>query len=386
MKTVSKIFLILVVLAALAMPVAVLTLAGASQAARQVARLPFDVRPVSVQAYSGALVNLPGIPALQVPDGDRLVLGGTFELKEGETLQGSLVVLGGVVTLQAGSKVEKDVVLMGGTLQALGTIQGDIVTIGGLVDLGETAVVEGNVNVLSGNLVRAEGAQIEGRVNNGVVGPFSPVVIPTTRVWAPGMDTGVGILFKGLSLLLRSFMWAIVALLVVLLLPNHSERARQALVEKPGIALGLGLLTVVIVPLMLVVIAITIIGIPASLAGVFLLAAAWAFGVIVVGLEVGKRLVRAARQEWAPAVAAGLGAFLVTIVANTIGAVVPCIGWMVPAIMGMLGLGAVLMTRFGTQDYQPFVTQTAVSAPSVETPQVEPAGEAGEVTEEAAKE
>ena len=349
MKTFEKVILALILAAVLVLPLAVLLVSTVVAVSRETAVLPVRV---TVQGHNGAVLRLPGVSTLQVPNGDQLVLGGTYELSEGETLEGSLVVIGGVATLNSGSVVEHDVVLMGGTLQVLGTIEGDVVSIGGSVNLDASAVVEGDVNIISGNLQRAEGARIEGRVNRSTSGPYSvPLVFPTSQIWIPGF-AGENILWQGLFLLGRSILWAIVALLVVLLLPNHSERVRKAVVEKTGVSIGLGLLTMVVAPLLLVVMAITIIGIPVSLLGIFVLALGWAFGVIVVGLEVGKRLVQAARQEWAPAVAAGLGTFLVTLVGNVIGVVVPCVGWMVPVLVGLLGLGAVLITRFGTQDYQ----------------------------------
>ena len=60
-----------------------------------------------------------------------------------------------------------------------------------------------------------EGARIEGRVNHSVSGPYSvPVVVPTSRVVIPGVSGG-GILWDALFLLFRSFLWAIVALLIL---------------------------------------------------------------------------------------------------------------------------------------------------------------------------
>lgn len=399
MKNFEKIILALILLAVLVLPLSVFVLSTVFTFSRSEAILPLRlaavVRPDVVQTSNGALVRVPGVGALQGPSGDQLVLGGTYELESGQTLEGGLVVLGGMVTTQADSVVEGDAVLLGGTLQLDGRIEGDIVAIGGSVDLGDHAVVAGDVNVLSGRLSRADGARVEGRVNRSVGGPLAPVVIPSTQVvTVPGWDGG-NVLLQGFWLLLRSILWAIVALLVVLLLPEHSERVRGAVVEKTGVSLGMGLLTTIIAPLLLIVITITIIGIPVSLLGVFLLALAWAFGVIVVGLEVGQRLVKAAKQEWAPAVAAGLGVFLVTLVGNAIGVVVPCIGWMIPAAVGMLGLGAVLITRFGTQHYQPYAirpvepdtsiseTEDAASAPE---PEPEPAAEETGAIEESTEE
>jgi len=84
-----------------------------------------------------------------------------------------------------------------------------------------------------------------------------------------------------------------------------------------------------------------------------LAALAWMFGLIALGLEVGKRLAQLFKQEWAPAAAAGAGTFVLMLVLNGAREAVPCVGWIFPALAGMLGLGAVILTRFGWQTYSP---------------------------------
>lgn len=315
--------------------------------------------------------------------GDQLVLGSSFTLESGESLDGSLIVLGGSATLEEGSTVGKDVVLMGGTLKSNGAIQGDVVTFGGLVELGKTAVVGGDVNVMGGRVDRDPEARIEGEVNSTMRGPIPSIVIPDSGNWTP--DVQFNPFWDGLWYLFRSFMWAALAVLAVLFMPKQIDRMAHTAMGQPLIAGGLGLLTVMVAPLLLVVTAITIIGIPVTLIGAFLLVLVWAFGIIVIGLEVGRRLSHAFKQEWALPVSAGLGTFVLTLVTNGVGGLLPCVGWIVPAVVGMIGTGAVLLTRFGMQDYPPYGGGTALTAtppapfapvvteiPEVEYPGAEP--------------
>ena len=72
---------------------------------------------------------------------------------------------------------------------------------------------------------------------------------------------------------------------------------------------------------------------------------------ISIGVEIGKRLEKGLNQEWALPVSAGIGTLILTLIINGIGEVIPCIGWMVPALVGMVGLGATMLSRFGTQNY-----------------------------------
>lgn len=298
--------------------------------------------------------------SLQGP-GDKLVLGDNYTLREGETLQGNLIVMGGNATLETGSLVEQDVVILGGNLLVRGAIGGDINVIGGLVTLESDAVVEGDVNTLSGQLLQDEGARVEGDVNDNLTLPFyftgpAHIEIPNFNgeLFAPftttsPLGTGVGIVGGILWWLGRSFIWAILALLAGLFMPRNAERAASAATDKPVVAGGLGCLTVLIAPAVLFLLILTICGIPIGLLGLFLLLAAWAFGIIALGLETGKRLAGLMKQDWALPVEAMVGTFLLTLLVNGLGALVPCVGWVVPALVGMVGLGAALVTRFGAQ-------------------------------------
>jgi hypothetical protein len=300
----------------------------------------------------------------QGPSCTNLVLGGVCTLSEGDTLTGGMVVMGGTATLEQGSSVEGDVVVLGGALRSDGTIEGDAVVLGGLIDLGDSAVVEGNVAAIGGNIQRAEGARVEGDVVGDVSGIFPFIVPGLVQIpnWngapsvivpseAPRVNVGLHPLLRALVVLFKSVLWALLAGLVVLFLPRNTERTAGAVVAQPLASGGLGCATTVVAPILLVALAITICGIPISLVGFFLLIVAWAYGVIVVGMEVGQRLAQMLKQDWALPVSAGIGAFGLTLVSNSINALVPCVGWLAPTLIGCLGLGAVLLTRFGSQNY-----------------------------------
>ncbi|OGO35001.1 MAG: hypothetical protein A2W35_17605 [Chloroflexi bacterium RBG_16_57_11] len=255
-------------------------------------------------------------------------------------------------------------VILGGNLMVQGSIGGDINVVGGLVTLGESAVVEGDVNSFSGQLIQAEGATVEGDLNTNLTLPF--IFSAPARLTIPNFDGGLSLprlpfsttnrLDLGLGLaggvlwwLGRSFIWAILALLVGLFIPRNAERAAAAATVKPVVAGGLGCLTMLVVPAMLGLLFLSICGIPISLLGLFLLVAAWAFGIIAIGLETGKRLALLLKQDWALPVSAMVGTFLLTLLINGLGALIPCVGWVVPALVGMVGLGAALVTRYGAR-------------------------------------
>ena len=355
-------FAILVFLvAAISVPLMAMQLAPVFVAHNEVVSLSSDLPKVNIDTVSYRTGDFSIGPlkfSQQSGSGDKLVIGGAFVLREGETLEGSLFIMGGTARLEPGSLVEQDVVLVGGSVNVDGTVEGDIIAIGGFANLSETAQVEGDVNAIGGHVTYDNRDSIEGDVNTGL--PGGPLVVPGSVVipelpavsmqqslFSGWMGAVTGLLFW----MLRSFMWAVLAVIAVLFLPRNVERTSNVVVNQPLISGGLGLLTALVAPLMILMIAITIIGIPISLLAVLLLFIAWAYGIISIGVEIGKRLAMGLNQEWALPVSAAVGTLIVTLIINGIGEVIPCIGWMVPALVGMIGLGATILTRFGTQNY-----------------------------------
>jgi len=355
----------------------------------------------TVLAFLLVLLVLPVAPAFaDGPDDGKVVFGGIFTLEAGETLDGDLAVFGGSAVLEAGSRVDGDVAVMGGSLRVAGDVDGDVVIFGGTVTLEDTAVVDGDLVTFGGTIHRREGAVVRGQVVEGVgpdldFGFFTPL-----RFAFPGFSwpfrafrwyhTGEGLLGEVLSLLF-SIMKAVVlvvtvtvlAVLIVLFWPKPTEVVAQAALQAPIPGLGVGLLTATLAASLILLLVFTICFSPlALLVGVVWLVAAL-FGWAAVGLMVGRRLLAALNVTGAtPVLEAGVGTLLLSLLT-----VVPCLGLVVFLGVGCLGLGAVVLTRFGTIAY-PAPTSPAPGPlpPAVPTPPEPPVpapAEEGEEGEEA---
>jgi hypothetical protein len=279
----------------------------------------------------------------------KVVFGGSYRLESGQTLDGDLVMFGSVATLEKDSVVNGSVLLFGANLEANGDIKDDVVGFGGLITLSDSATVEGNLLTFGAHLDQASSARVLGEVTDITKAPFTftfpgEVKIPEGNINIfPNMDF--------VWYVLKVFLWTALATLVVLFAPKATGRVAQASIQQPLVAAGLGLLTVILaIPLALVLI-ITIILSPLGLFTLLLLGLCWAFGLISIGLDIGKRFALLVKRDWADPVSAALGTFFLMLVLNGTNEMVPCIGWMFPAVVGVIGLGAVLMTRFGTQVY-----------------------------------
>jgi hypothetical protein len=161
-------------------------------------------------------------------------------------------------------------------------------------------------------------------------------------------------------------MFALLAVLVVIFFDMSTGRVSKAAIEQPVITVGAGLLTAFLSPLALIAMTITIILIPVTLLTMFALVIAWLFGWISIGLEVGKRIATLFNTEWAPAISAGIGTFILFLVLGGISELIPCVGWLPLVLVGLWGLGAVIMTRFGSQKYNPAASSTSLTASTLE--------------------
>ncbi len=282
-------------------------------------------------------------------------MGVFIRSNSGEVLNGNLAIFGGSSTIEDGSTVRGDVIITGGSVDIFGEINGDINTIGGSVNLGDTAVVHGNVTSVGGSVSRAPGAKVEGSIQqekpNQLNIPGLPrIAQPGALVdRTPGNLWPIGRIFLGFFQVLAM---AALAVLLALFLARPTQRIGNAVIIQPILSGAIGLLTVVVAPALLLVLGITLILLPVSLLGFLVLLAALVYGWVGLGLELGHRMMVAMKADWTPPVSAGVGTLVLTFVAWLIW-LIPCLGPITVILAASVGLGGVVLTRFGTRPYVP---------------------------------
>ena len=83
-----------------------------------------NIKLVSAIVLTALLLAVFPMTALAASPND-VVIGNSYTLEAGQTLNDDLFVLGGNVNLMEGSTVNGNVLLIGGTAQAAGTINGE---------------------------------------------------------------------------------------------------------------------------------------------------------------------------------------------------------------------------------------------------------------------
>jgi len=174
--------------------------------------------------------------------------------------RGDVVRVGGDVQVGRDEFVDGDVAAIMGSATVDGEVRGDIAVVMGSLTLGPTAVVHGDVSVVGGTMTRAPGARVDGKVSNVGIGPFRRGAIPAIAVpfaWRVGSLAAT---------LVRTAFMVLLALIVVAIGGSWVERIADHAAAEPWHAGLIGffaeILTVPLLVLTIVVLAVSIIGIP----------------------------------------------------------------------------------------------------------------------------
>ena len=317
-----------------------------------------------------ALLLIPVSPAFAMQlgsyDGGPVIFGGNYTLSSGDTLNGDLVVFGGNVTIEEDASVEGSIVVFGGNVTLDGTMQGDLVIFGGSGSLGPKSVVGGDLVTVGGSISRATGSVVKGNITNKpaieIPAPSIPAVPAVPNVPNPPVIVDhFNPVRDAFGTLVFAVIMGALAMLLTLFLQPQMERMTQAIVSQPVMTGGVGLMTLIAAPFALLLMIVTIILIPVAALALILLGAAWVFGTVSIGLEVGERFTRAINQTWAPVLTTGFGTFLLFLVAGGIG-LIPCIGWVLEFLVALVGIGATVLTVFGSRTYAPAMAAPAPGA------------------------
>lgn len=260
-------------------------------------------------------------------------VGSSIRVPVGETRDGDVVALGGSVVVDG--TVTQDVTVLGGDAVINGTVGHDVTTVGGHVTLGPHASVGHDVVVVAGSISRDPHAEIGGQVLRGepTVPFFATSGSRLAQLSGLSMAFGVG----------TAIAIAIIALVLLLVFPRQLRTTGATVARQPMESLAVGCGGTIAGVTLAILLAITVIAIPVSLAVIVAMTAGWLFGWAAIFLVIGERLLRAVRgpQQLVPAVL--VGAALAGILAN-----IPRLGLVVILVGGCLALGASIYSRLGT--------------------------------------
>lgn len=267
-----------------------------------------------------------------------VVFGRDVELKADDSAE-TVVVIGGSAKILG--KVRDAVVAIGGDVVVEGEVKDAVVAVMGSIRAGKGAKLHGDVVAVGGKVELADGASVKGK----------PVELDFG-----GLGVGLRKWFVYCALMLRplapqvGWVWAVagffflIYLLVAIVFPRLVQACAMELTRRPATTFFMGLLTKILLPLVLGILAVTGVGL---LVAPFIIAAL-IFGAIIgkvailesLGSSVGRRFGVEYPQKT-------LLAFLLGSVLITLLYMVPVLGLVTFGITSVWGLGGAVTAAFG---------------------------------------
>jgi len=306
-------------------------------------------------AYPGVVVAAPAAPgdaprrvflvallAVLLAGCDDALLGVTWVrgdrhvVVDGGRLAGALLVTGGEVLLAPGSRTDGPVLLLAGDLTIDGLVMDDVLAPGGALRLGPMAVVRGDLGA-GAAFERHPDAWVAGEVTVGLGLPSAAVERRGGGWW---------------RVLLQALATAALAAVFARWAPRRLGAMADAVARHVPVAASLGVLLFLLGTIAAVVMAFTIVLIPATLLLLVLGVVAVGTGWAAVGFAIARALARGPLAAWAdrPVWLAAFGGFDVALVLGLVERV-PWVGGFVALAVSATALGAVALTGVGGRPF-----------------------------------
>ena len=333
-----------------------------------------DVKVAKGETLGGDVVTSGSILVEGTVEGNCVSFGGRVDVP-GE-VRGDVVSMGGNVDLGGSSK--GDLAAIGGSVRVSGKVGGDVAAIGGDVALAKGAAVAGDVSVVGGRLTKEEGATIKGSVSQIGLGALKGLLPALTRgglklalasgegdlTWSgsglgrrdgEGAPSAGGRVLKAAAHLVFALALGLVLCLAALFLPKQTQVVATAIRSDFWRSAGAGTLMVVLFLPGLLVLTVSILGIPLIPVAVLAWCAAALFGVGAFSLVLAERAAESLKKPLPAApLAVGLGWLILEslplvgkLVGGFIGGTLSFAGFLLLTCGLVAGLGAVWNTRMG---------------------------------------
>jgi uncharacterized RDD family membrane protein YckC len=264
-------------------------------------------------------------------------IGQDAELKEGDSTS-QVIVIGGSAKI-AGA-VDRDVVVIGGDVEIDGDVGDNVVVVMGTVHLGPKAKLHRDLVAVGGKAEIADGATVEGQTQEVGVGlPVGPLL---RLGWLKSWLSHCALEFHPLSFQVGWIWWfagafVLLYLLIAALFPNPVECCLNQITARPATTIAVGIMTKLLMPVILILLMCTIIGIfvvPFVVVGAFL---AMLVGKVAlmeyIGAKIGGPLGLSGGRR--PLAAFGVGVVFITLLY-----LVPVLGFFTAIVFSLWGFGA----------------------------------------------
>ncbi len=214
-------------------------------------------------------------------------------------------------------------------------IRGDLDIVFGDATCTAGGAIDGNVRTYFGSFNQLDGCRVGGRVISAFDGeawstaPF----VPQNGFDMSGQNRRV----------YQSLAWNVVVLFIFLLFPLRVRVALERVEQRPGLSAGAGVISLIAVFPILVMLLISVIGIPLIVLEIAALFTGIWIGYAAVAMLIGRRLHELVRPHTTPSPLAALVLGLIVVSAAQM---LPVVGWAVSVLVVVVGLGATVLGFF----------------------------------------
>jgi hypothetical protein len=270
----------------------------------------------------------------------KIIDQGSLTVSSRESLTADILLFDGVLDIEEGGTLTGSIYQMLGEIKLDGTLVGDLTQWSGDVRLGPDSLITGNYSRSGGGLVKKEGSKISGEFIEPEI-RLSPAEwlrqnLKQQLVWSAVQILLIGGAALGLS------RWY----------PRGIERVRDAVQNQIWVCLAMGALVGIVGTTLLVQMAFTIVLIPVTFLGLFVMAVGIATGWIGLGGWLGGLLSNQLGLMWSRPLENTAGAILLMLFLSLLN-LIPLFGGLLLAVVSLVSLGAVFLTRFGIRKFQP---------------------------------
>ena len=258
-------------------------------------------------------------------------------------INGNLLAFASEVELSRSSIVNRDATIFGNEVSVMGNINGKLAATGHSIYL--AGKVGGDVNLEGDKITIAAPAEIDGNLTYECPEEIKldkEVIVKGKVEWkkVESVKEEKGKINWTLQFIL--FACALATGLILIAVFNRSSKiATEQLLRKPLISLGIGFIAFCITPVAILILALTLAGIPASIILLLVFAIGFYIAKIYVALAIGRAGLTLANKEKQPKQGWSL---LLGLIVLSLLFVIPVVGWMIYFLVVFFGLGAILLS------------------------------------------
>lgn len=302
------------------------------------------------QPVSGDAVLAAGSIELRSTIGDDLrAVGGIVHV--GGRISGEAVIAGGSIAFGRDTEILGRAWLAGGDIAVAGRLRGGLKTYGkNILVLGE---IHGPVELAGEHIEILGSARIAGDITyssrkNIKIDPQARITGSVTRTPGAFEFPRPKLNIPGLPALRPLFLLGLLAagVLLLALFPRFTANALQTVGASPLKSLGLGSAIFFSLPPVILLLIITIIGIPIALVLAAFYAVALLIGYLITAFFVGEKLARAVRRQVEPTFVWRVGSLAAALLLLWLAYTIPYIGGFIALVALLGGLGAMVLQAF----------------------------------------